>query len=48
VIDHLIAPIVFRLVFGGDAVTPALAARLVDELFVLSSSSVLSPAPACR
>ncbi|BEP37474.1 TetR/AcrR family transcriptional regulator [Variovorax sp. V59] len=38
VIDHLIAPIVFRLVFGGDPVKPALAKRLVDELFVLSSS----------
>jgi AcrR family transcriptional regulator len=38
VIDHLIAPIVFRLVFGGDPVKPALAARLVDELFAISSS----------
>jgi len=38
VIDHLIAPIVFRLVFGGDGVQPELAGRLVDELFVLSSS----------
>jgi hypothetical protein len=25
-------------VFGGDPVKPALAQRLVDELFVLSSS----------
>ena len=48
VIDHLIAPIVFRLVFGGDPVKPALAARLVDELFAISSSSVPSPAPASR
>ena len=38
VIDHLIAPIVFRLVFGGDPVKPELAGRLVDELFALSSS----------
>lgn len=38
VIDHLIAPIVFRLVFGGDPVKPALARRLVDELFAISSS----------
>lgn len=35
VIDHLIAPIVFRLVFGGDAVQPELASRLVDELFAI-------------
>ncbi|WP_029527915.1 TetR/AcrR family transcriptional regulator [Polaromonas glacialis] len=35
VIDHVVAPIVFRLLFGGDAVTPALAAQLVDELFRL-------------
>ncbi|WP_198086073.1 TetR/AcrR family transcriptional regulator [Variovorax sp. E3] len=39
VIDHLIAPIVFRLVFGGDPVKPALAARLVDELFAMTSAS---------
>lgn len=39
VIDHLIAPIVFRLVFGGDGVQPELAGRLVDELFVLGSLS---------
>ena len=38
-IDHLIAPIVFRLVFGGDGVQPELAGRLVDELFVLGSLS---------
>lgn len=48
VIDHLIAPIVFRLVFGGEPVKPELALRLVDELFAISSSSVPSPAPACR
>lgn len=35
VIDHLIAPIVFRLVFGGDGVQPELAGRLVDELFAI-------------
>lgn len=45
VIDHLIAPIVFRLVFGGDPVKPALAAQLVEELFALSSAS---RAPASR
>ncbi|HWT18773.1 MAG TPA: TetR-like C-terminal domain-containing protein, partial [Variovorax sp.] len=38
VIDHLIAPIVFRLVFGADPVKPELAERLVDELFAISSA----------
>ncbi|MDP9898270.1 TetR/AcrR family transcriptional regulator [Variovorax ginsengisoli] len=33
VIDHLVAPIVFRLLFGADAVTPALAETLVAALF---------------
>jgi len=37
VIDHVVAPIVFRLIFGGDAVEPALAARLVDEALVLAA-----------
>ncbi|MDB5998918.1 MAG: TetR family transcriptional regulator [Rhizobacter sp.] len=36
VIDHVVAPIVFRLIFGGDAVEASLAGRLVDELFELS------------
>jgi AcrR family transcriptional regulator len=35
-IDHVVAPIVFRLIFGGDPVKPALAARLVDEAFALT------------
>jgi AcrR family transcriptional regulator len=39
VIDHVVAPIVFRLVFGADPVKPALAARLVDELFALALAS---------
>ncbi|WP_431127299.1 TetR/AcrR family transcriptional regulator [Variovorax paradoxus] len=49
VIDHLIAPIVFRLVFGADPVKPELAERLVGELFAISSSSAVpSPTPASR
>lgn len=36
VIDHVFAPIVFRLMFGGDAVTPALAVKLVDELLQIT------------
>jgi hypothetical protein len=40
VVDHLIAPIVFRLVFGADPVKPELAERLVDELFAISSSAL--------
>ncbi|MDQ0568244.1 AcrR family transcriptional regulator [Variovorax paradoxus] len=49
VIDHLIAPIIFRLVFGAEPVQPELAERLVDELFAISSSSVVpSPIPASR
>jgi AcrR family transcriptional regulator len=39
VIDHLIAPIVFRLVFGADPVKPELAERLVGELFAIKASS---------
>jgi hypothetical protein len=37
VIDHLIAPIVFRLVFGGEPVKPELAGRLVEELFAIAA-----------
>lgn len=37
VIDHVVAPIVYRLIFGADPVKPALAARLVDELFALAT-----------
>lgn len=40
VIDHIVAPIVFRLIFGGDAVEPALAAQLVDETFTLFAADV--------
>ncbi len=36
VIDHLIAPIVFRLVFGGEPVKAELAGRLVEELFAIA------------
>jgi AcrR family transcriptional regulator len=39
VIDHLIAPIIFRLVFGGDPVKPELAERLVGELFLIAAAS---------
>ena len=39
VIDHVIAPIVFRLIFGGDGAQPELAVRLVDELFAVSASA---------
>lgn len=35
VIDHVVAPIIFRLIFGGDGVEPALASRLVDETLLL-------------
>jgi AcrR family transcriptional regulator len=37
VIDHLIAPIVFRLVFGGEPVKAELAGRLVEELFAIAA-----------
>lgn len=37
VIDHLIAPIVFRLVFGAEPVKPELADRLVLELFAIAA-----------
>lgn len=37
VVDHVIAPIVFRLLFGGDAVKPGLAAQLVDELLTITA-----------
>ena len=36
VIDHVVAPIVFRLMFGAAAVQPALARQLVNELFALA------------
>lgn len=39
VIDHLIAPIVFRLVFGGEPVEAELAGRLVGELFVMAGKA---------
>ncbi len=39
VIDHLIAPIIFRLVFGGDPVKPELAERLVGELFAMVAAT---------
>ncbi len=38
VIDHVIAPIIFRLVFGADPVKPALAKQLVSELFAISAA----------
>ncbi|MCR6480759.1 TetR/AcrR family transcriptional regulator [Variovorax sp. ZS18.2.2] len=38
VIDHLIAPIVFRLVFGAEPVKPELAERLVGELFAIAAA----------
>lgn len=39
VIDHVVAPIVFRLLFGAPAVDATLAARLVDELMALALPS---------
>ncbi len=49
VIDHVIAPIVFRLMFGGDAVKPSLATQLVDELLAIASRTTgPSPGPASR
>ncbi|MDO9402419.1 MAG: TetR/AcrR family transcriptional regulator [Polaromonas sp.] len=35
VIDHVVGPVVFRLVYGGDPIGPELAAQLVDELFAM-------------
>lgn len=35
VLDHMLAPIIFRLVYGSG-VAPALADQLADELFALS------------
>lgn len=43
VIDHVVAPIVFRLLFGGNAVKPALAEQLVNELFILALPGAASP-----
>lgn len=37
VIDHVIAPIVFRLLFGGGTVKPDLAVQLVDELLAITA-----------
>lgn len=42
VLDHLIAPIIYRLVFGSG-IKPGLAAQLTEELFLLMAS-----APATR
>lgn len=46
VIDHLIAPIVFRLVFGGEPVKAELAGRLVEELFAISAEGQRLKVPA--
>ncbi|MDB5964547.1 MAG: regulatory protein TetR [Polaromonas sp.] len=35
VMDHVVAPIVFRLIFGAAPVRPSLAATLVGQLFAL-------------
>ena len=32
VVDHVVAPIVFRLIFGGETLSPALPGQLVAEL----------------
>lgn len=37
VIDHVVAPIVVRLVYGASQLEPALAGQLVDELFRLAA-----------
>lgn len=36
VLDHVIAPIIYRLIFGSG-VQPGVAAQLVDELFILAA-----------
>lgn len=36
VLDHMMAPIIYRLIFGSG-VTPALATQLADELFILAN-----------
>lgn len=38
VMDHLIAPIVYRLIFSTENAKPTMVARLVDELFVLTAA----------
>jgi AcrR family transcriptional regulator len=38
IIDHVIAPIVFRMLFGGAPVPPSLASTLVDETFALAAA----------
>ena len=40
VVDHVIAPVILRLLFGAEALPPELAAQLVDELLQLQT-----PAP---
>ena len=35
VIDHVVAPIVYRLIFGKAPLAPATATQLVDELFAI-------------
>lgn len=39
VIDHVVAPIVFRLIFGAEPVPPAFAELLVDELFAIAGTA---------
>lgn len=40
VIDHIVAPIVFRLLFGGASIEPSMATRLVEELFSMMDRPV--------
>ena len=47
VLDHLIAPIVYRLIFGS-VVKPALAKQLADELFTLAQAAGKKRTPASR
>jgi AcrR family transcriptional regulator len=38
VIDHVVAPIIYRVIFSTETVELAMAARLIDELFVLMAA----------
>lgn len=38
IVDHVVAPMVFRLLFGAASVDPSLPARLVDEVMVLAKT----------
>jgi AcrR family transcriptional regulator len=48
VVDHVIAPIVMRLLFGAAHAEPGLTQRLVDELFGLAGGAAAGAAKAPR